>query len=80
MPRRTWRHVKKGQLYAVEWPEWHVDCAVEDCDESLLVCPLGEQGTARDAESVMKRKETEDDSSGWKKVKGLWYCPVHADA
>lgn len=77
MPRRTHRQAKRGQLFASEWPEWHVNCAVEDCNETLLVSALGECMTLKEAEKAIRSKQTEDDSKGWRYSKGLWYCPQH---
>ena len=49
-----------GLAYCVEWPEWHVDCAHNGCDESLPVAPLGECWTAPEAEKRLRVRETED--------------------
>ena len=77
MPRRTWQRCANGKPYAVEWPEWHLDCGEENCNEHLLIAPSGEVLNARDAERRMKMKKTEDLSDGWHKVNGLWYCQSH---
>jgi hypothetical protein len=58
---------------SVEWPEWHVDCAQEGCEESILVAGLGEAYTVREAE---KAARIASDLHGWKRAGGLWYCPA----
>jgi hypothetical protein len=78
MPRRTYHNTRKGQLFASEWPEWHVDCAAEGCGEHLLVAALGEAMTAREAEKCLKSRDTPDESKGWTRRGGLWYCPDHS--
>lgn len=65
MPRRNFQTAKKGQVYAVEWPEWHVDCAEPNCEAHALA----------EAEETSKKSR---DCEGWVKRKGLWYCPQHA--
>ncbi len=74
MPRRNYSTAKRGQVYASEWPEWHVDCAAEDCEEHALVAELGEAFTIAQAEAHKAELH------GWEKRKGLWYCPRHAIA
>ena len=80
MPRRSIETAKPGQLYAVEWPEWHVHCAVRGCKETALVAPSGECITVDDAERRAKRDRdnTNLEIGGWKKIKGLWHCEHHA--
>ena len=75
MPRRSWRHSEAGQLYCVEWPEWHVECA--KCEVRELICPCGECDTLKVAEKEAKRRSKEplDDFYGWKCIDSSWYCP-----
>ena len=73
--RRNYHTAKPGQVYASEWPEWHVDCASEGCREHTLVAGLGEAYTIAEAE---KSARTNRECAGWHKIKGLWYCPCHA--
>ena len=75
MPRRSWQRARQGQLFCIECPEWHVECSL--CGERRFLVPMGEAQTARAAEERLKRGETEDDTTGWRKVKGLWQCPKH---
>lgn len=76
MARRTFRTAKQGQCYCVEWPEWHVDCAGEGCDQSFLIAELGEATTSQEAELRMRRAVEEGKASGWGRKSGLWYCPT----
>jgi hypothetical protein len=76
MPRRNYQQARKGQVYAVEWPEWHVECAEEGCDSHALVAGVGECMTAAQAESEAIRGF--GDIKGWERRDGLWYCPQHA--
>lgn len=55
MSRRTIQQCEKGELYAIEWPEWHVDCAHEDCEESVCVSGLGEANDASRSNQGNKR-------------------------
>lgn len=77
MPRRSWQRTSKGQVFCqIEWPEWFVDCSL--CGERrFLVHHVGKVQTARAAEQRLSRGETEDDTTGWRKVQGLWQCPKH---
>lgn len=75
MPRRSWNRAARGQVFAVEWPEWFVECAV--CWERAFLVPTGEARTAREAEAKLRRSETQDDTRGWRKVQGLWRCGQH---
>lgn len=74
MPRRTFRQVEKGQCYCVEWPEWHVDCAGTDCENSHLLAPLGEASTAAEAHERGKRDVEAGKADGWIVRNGRWYC------
>lgn len=73
MPRRDYQHAQPGQLYASEWPEWHVDCATSGCDEHECPAGLGEAMTLREAERMAHKN-----LDGWVRRGGLWYCPKHA--
>jgi len=75
MPRRQRKDVEPGQLYAVEWPEWHVQCRQKGCDETYLTAETGVAMTLREAERVMRDRASKD---GWDYRKGFWYCPAHA--
>lgn len=80
MPRRDSR-TQDGKVFASEWPEWHVVCAVEGCEESGLVAGLGECYTAREAEKIARKNAADDpegkysEMSGWTLSDGLWVCP-----
>jgi hypothetical protein len=75
MPRRSFSQAGKGQVYCVEWPEWHVECA--ECESVALIASIGECNTAREAEKLLAHNRIQDGSTGWKKRNGLWYCPDH---
>lgn len=75
MPRRNYNQARPGQVYASEWPEWHVDCAEPGCEESVVVAGCGEAYTARAAE---QQAAGNAECDGWRKRGGLWYCPRHA--
>jgi hypothetical protein len=73
MPRRHHGNVDRGEVYCSEWPEWHVDCAVEHCQDHVCLAGPGECWKWQEAES----KFHEDGTDGWTKHKGRWYCPAH---
>lgn len=73
--RRQHKDVIPGQVYCVDWPEWHVECATPGCDECDLLAPSGEAFTVKDAERQYK-KNTENMVKKWRKKNGLWYCPT----
>lgn len=75
MPRRSYKTARRGQCYAAEWPEWHVDCAAADCDAHALLAGCGEAFTIAEAEREARK---DVDMVGWRKRSGLWYCPKHA--
>ena len=75
MPRKQRKDTQKGKIFVVEWPEYHLNCAVEDCTESILVTLCGEAMTAKAALKNLKAGKTEDESEGWQCRDGLWYCP-----
>lgn len=75
MPRRTFRTALKGQVYAVEWPEWHADCAHPDCEEHTVIALLGEAHNIADAEGCATQT-----APMWSKFGGFWYCPKHKTA
>jgi hypothetical protein len=75
MPRRTYHRSRPGELYASEWPEWHVDCAAEGCTANMVAAGLGECMTLREArKSLVSAAPLE----GWTIRRGLAYCPLHA--
>ena len=74
MARRNFNTAKKGQVYASEWPEWHIDCAHADCEEQETVAGLGEAYTIKEAE---KSAEKHARKTNWKKFGKLWFCPKH---
>ena len=76
MPRRSCRQALPGQLYAIEWPEWHVDCAAQGCNESTTIAGLGEAMDLKEAEKMATTANRY--LKGWTKIKGLWHCPKHA--
>ena len=77
MPRRTYASTLRGKPYAVEWPEWFVECAERDCNSHLHISPVGECLTSKEAAQRLRTGKVEDDSTGWKNRKGLWYCSQH---
>ena len=79
MARRSYQQAADGQVYAVEWPEWHVTCAAADCEVTCHVSACGECMTAREADARLKRGDVEDCAvqGRWHKSHGLWYCPIH---
>ena len=77
MPRRSQRAVTKGVAYAVEWLEWHVDCAEAHCQEHALLAHIGMASTWQQAERLMKKDSNQDEKPGWKKIYGKWYCADH---
>lgn len=74
MARRSYSKAVPGQLYAVEWPEWHIECPL--CDARAFIVPMGEASTLKQAESVMASNGGEE-GQGWVKRNGLWQCPKH---
>lgn len=76
MARKNSADTPKGKLYAIEWPEWHVECAHVDCDVSELAVGMGEAFTAKEARKVCKSNDCEL-PDGWKERDGFWYCPKH---
>lgn len=76
--RKGWGRVKQGIPYAVEWPEYHVDCAAEDCKERARLTTMGDAWSRQDAENqVRERGGFEDGGEGWLKKYGRWWCPTH---
>ena len=76
MMRRNFIHAKPGQVFATEWPEWHVDCAFVGCWERVQIAELGQAMTIKEAEKEMKKMP---DCQGWRKINKFWYCPKHAE-
>lgn len=74
MARRSRKNAERGQLYAAEWPEWHVDCAHEGCQEHQLAVDLGEAYTLREATALWR-----EDTNGWTCRAGRWFCPAHSE-
>jgi rubredoxin len=77
MPRRDIRRAKDGQVFCVEWPEWHVHCPV--CGRTALVASIGGCSSVREAEAILKVGQQEDEGGQWKKINKLWYCPKCKD-
>ena len=75
--RKGWSQVRKGQPYAVEWPEYHVECGHPDCRDTGFMTATGEAFTRRDAENLVRERGKFADGEGWLKWHGLWYCPKH---
>ncbi len=76
MARRNFANAVQGQVYCIEWPEWHVECAHPHCGETVVVSPTGECDTLREAEKAANHNRS-GQLDGWKKERGLWYCPKH---
>jgi len=72
MPRRHFGKAREGQPYAIEWPEWMVECGDLSCNQEVLLGKLGQAHTIKEAEKLAR-----DNAPGWKKRKGFWYCPNH---
>lgn len=69
--------VEKGVPYAVEWPEYHVACAEEQCDATALLTHTGEAATRKEAERAIKDRGFADGGEGWQKYRGKFWCPEH---
>jgi hypothetical protein len=78
MARRSFEKAIPGQIYAIEWPEWHVDCGKPGCDTSTLVVGLGEALTLKEAEKAIKNASNSW-LEGWRRVGDLWFCPAHSN-
>lgn len=72
MSRRQHKDAEPGQPFSSEWPEFHVECADEFCDEAILMTGQGEAFTVREAEKKFRK-----DTQGWVKRNGRWFCPKH---
>lgn len=83
MARRSYQQTPRGQPYAVEWPEWRLDCASERegewCTAQLLIAAAGECLTLRAAQTRLNKRHTENAMDGWTQRNGKWYCPEHAE-
>jgi hypothetical protein len=77
MPRRPFIKTPKGQLYAVEWPEWFAECTHPDCDQTLQIAELGTCMTLTEAKQAGKKLLDTNQANGWVCKKGQWYCPCH---
>lgn len=75
--RHDMSHVERGMPYAVEWPEYHVDCGYDGCDEHALLTHTGEVATRKAAERAVSERGFAEGGEGWKKKQGRWYCSVH---
>lgn len=79
MARRDHSRAEKGQIFAVEWPEWHVDCTVPACRELAMLCATGEAMDIREAErKALRNAAAAGDAEGWRRKKGCGICPSHA--
>jgi hypothetical protein len=65
---------KNGRIHKVNLPEYHIDCG-GGCGMHLTLTATGLTDKKSEAESLLKSGQTEDDSTGWHKSNGLWYCP-----
>lgn len=72
MPKRP----RPGRPYRLNFPEFYVDCAAPDCEESTLLSESGGPVTLRAAEA-RARQYGPDSGADWHRVAGLWYCPAH---
>lgn len=79
MPRRTYDKTPKGQLYAVEWPEWFAECGHPACDLTLQIAELGTCMTMAEAQKEGKKLLDTGRASGWLCRKGQWLCPLHKE-
>lgn len=77
--RSGWGQVKKGVPYAVEWPEYHVECAEADCSERAMLTPTGHAYSRQAAENSVRERGFEDGGEGWLKKYGRWWCPAHLE-
>jgi len=67
MTRRAWSKARPGQLFAIEWPEWHFDCP--GCGKQVHLVDAGMAYTLPQAE-VLGQQSREGI-----RIKGKWYCP-----
>ena len=77
MARQQCNRTLKGKPFAVEWPEYFVECADENCSAEQIIAALGECFSRKDANKKIKMRDTASDFTGWKQKKQLWYCPKH---
>lgn len=73
--RRTYLRARRGQVYCIEWPEWHVECA--KCGHSCHISACGEIETVAEADKRMHTGKVEDSTTSglWMCKNGLWHCP-----
>lgn len=72
MARRTMFNTPPGKLYAMEWPEWWVECP--DCGKNVLVHAMGLYATAKAAHKAALEGLWEEPPM-WQYQHGLWHCP-----
>ena len=77
MARRTIIRTQRGHPFAVEWPEYHVDCHHEGCQKRAMLTATGEAMNWRVAEKHVREHGFADGGEGWLKRWGCWYCPQH---
>jgi hypothetical protein len=75
--RKDITKVEKGVPYVVEWPEYHVACAHEECNETALLTHTGEAATRKEAEQLVKERGFADGGEGWQKYQGKYWCSQH---
>ena len=77
MARRDITRTQRGRPFAVEWPEYHVDCHEPECPERACLTATGMAMNWRAAERYVRDHGFEDGGEGWQKRWGFWYCPQH---
>ena len=77
MARRDITRTQRGHPFAVEWPEYHVDCRALECPERALMTATGVAMNWRKAEQYVREHGFEEGGEGWLKRGGFWYCPQH---
>ena len=77
MARRNITRTQRGHPFAVEWPEYHVDCHTPGCPERAMLTATGMAMNWRTAEQYVRKHWFADGGEGWKKRRGYWYCPQH---
>lgn len=65
---------ERGRIYRIDWPEYHLHCG--GCGLHISLTATGLVSRKSEAEALLKKGQTEDDSTGWHKENGLWYCPT----
>jgi hypothetical protein len=58
---------EKGHIYRIDWPEYHLHCG--GCNQHITLTATGFVFRKSEAEALLKKGQTEDDSTGWHKKK-----------